>query len=135
MDQTEFNSHIIPKLISKFPQFENLCSNTPDNIVEIDWKSPKGLLTLRLTTRDMEITVGFTKNTYLDWHTHMSMFGANTLSEEFDIAVQIIDNIINNKEKILYSNLTGYSIVDEIEDFEKYKKDNEIVEIFFWKDL
>ena len=135
MEQKEFTNYIIPKIIDRFPQFENLCTIKPNDIIDIDYKSPRGKLTFWLTTQDKEITVGFTGDTECDWHTHMSLFGANTPDEELDEAVQLIDSILNGKEKIIYSTVLGYFITDDIDGVDKYKQENEIIKTFYWSDL
>ena len=120
MEQKHFTDYISPKLIDRFPQLANFCTTKPNNIVDIDYKSPQGKLTLWITTQDQEITVGLTGDMDCDWHTHMSLFGANTPEEELEAATQLINSILNDQEPIVHSNLNGYFLTDDISALEKY---------------
>jgi hypothetical protein len=135
MNQKEFTEYIIPKIIDRFPQFKGLCTTKPNDIIDIDYKSPQGKLILRLTTQAKEVTIGFDSGTKLDWHVHMNQFGANTPDEELEEAIKRIDNIITDKEIIVYSSVLGYFITDDIEGINKYKEKDEIIETFYWSDL
>ncbi len=135
MEQKEFTNYVTPKIIDRFPQFRGLCTTKSKDIVDIDYKSQRGKLTLWLTTQNKEITIGFTGDTECDWHTHMSLFGANTPDEEVEEAIKLIDKILTDKEKIVYSTVLGYFIAGDIEGIEKYKQEDEIIKIFYWSDL
>jgi len=131
MTQKEFTDFIIPKMIDKFPQFAQLCTSKSDDITDIDNKSNKGKLTFSVTTQDKEITLGFTGDTDCDWHTHMSLFEANTPDEELEAANKFISDIIFDKKKIIHSSIHGYYPTDKNVTSDK----SEIVEIFKWSDL
>ena len=98
MNQKEFTEYTIPKIIARLPSLEDFCTFKPNDIIDIDYKSKKGKLTVWLTTQNIEITIGFTGDTECDWHAHMSQFGANTPDEGIRAAIELLDNIINNKE-------------------------------------
>jgi len=135
MEQKEFTNYIIPKINDRFPQFKDFCTLKSNDIIDIDFKSKNNNLTLWLTTQDKEITLGFTGDQDCDWHTHMSLFGANTPDEELQVAINLIDNIINDKEQIIHSTELGYFITDDIEGLNKYKQPNEIIKTFYWSEL
>ncbi len=135
MQQKEFTNYIIPKIIDRFPEFKNFCTIKPNDVIDIDFKSKKGYLTLWLTTEDKEITIGFTGDNVCNWHTHMMLFGANTPDEELQAAIFFIDNIINDRQEIMHSTETGYFITDDIEYLNKSKQPNEIIETLYWRDL
>ena len=135
MNQKEFTDYIIPKIIDHFPQFKDLCTAKPNDIVDIDYKSNKGKVTFWLTTQDREITLGFTGDTECDWHTHMNLFGANTPDEELQVAIDLIQKIISDKENIVYSNIQGYYLTNNIDEINKYQTTGETFEIFKWSDL
>ena len=135
MEQKEFTEYVIPKLLDIFPQFEKQYTSKPCDIINIECSSPKGKLILRLTTQDREITLGFKVKTKFGWHIHMNQFGASTPDEEIAVAIQLIDFILTDKEKIIFSNLSGYFITGDIDGLDKYKPENEIISTFFWSDL
>ena len=135
MEQKQFTDYIIPKLIDRFPQFANFCTIKPSDVVDIDYKSSQGKLTLWITTQDKEITVGFTGDMDCDWHTHMSLFGATTPDEELEAATRLIYGILNDEEPIVHSNLNGYFLTDDINQVEKSLNKNEKVQLFKWSDL
>jgi hypothetical protein len=135
MEQKEFTDYIIPKIIDRFPQLKNCVQFKPNDIINIDYKSQQGKLTLRLTTQDKEITVGFAIDSKFGWHTHMNMFGAETPDEEIEEAIMLIDSIFRDQEKIVHSTVLGYFITDDIEDVDKYKQEDEIIETFYWSEL
>jgi len=41
MNQKEFTDYIVPKIIDRFPQFKDLCTVKPNDIIDIDYKSRK----------------------------------------------------------------------------------------------
>jgi hypothetical protein len=135
MEQKEFTEYIIPKIIDRFPQFKDECTIKHNNIIDIEYKSRKGKLIFWLTTQDKEITVGFKGDTKCDWHTHMSLFGANIPDKELEEAIKLIDNILTDKEMIVHSTVFGYFITDNINGINKYKQKDEIIKTFYWSDL
>ena len=135
MEQKEFTEYIIPKIIDRFPDFKDLCVIQPNDITNINYKSQQAKITLRLSTQDKEITIGFANATKFDWHTHISLLGANTPDEELEEAIKLIDRILTDKEIIIHSTVLGYFIADNIDDINKYKQKDEIIEIYYWSDL
>ncbi|MBC7553095.1 MAG: hypothetical protein H7257_03865 [Taibaiella sp.] len=132
MKQQEFTNYIIQELIKSFPQFEGHLTTKPGDIIDIDFKSNNENLTLWVTTQDKEITIGFTGYTECDWHTHMSLFGANTPHEELFAAIELIDNILRDKQPIIFSNIKGYFLTDNID---INVVSNEAIQILKWSDL
>jgi hypothetical protein len=135
MEQKEFTDYIIPKLINSFPEFAKFCEAKPNNVIDIIYRSSKGKLTLWMTTQNKEITVGFTGLTECDWHTHMSLWGANTMEEELQVAIKLIGDIINDKSLIVHSNLEGYSCAETVDQIDYDLDKGEIIEILKWSDL
>ena len=135
MEQAEFSDYIIPKLLEHFPQFTEHCIAKPGGVVDIEYKSPQGLLTLWLTTQDKEITIGFSGNNDLgDFHTHMSLFGANTPDEEVTEAIKFIEDIISDRLTIVYSTVLGYTLRD-LEEIREYQQPNELIGATAWSKL
>ncbi len=116
MTQEQFTSYILQGLINTFPQFANCITQKPEDVIDIDYNSNKGNLTLWITTQDKEITIGFEDNMNTDWHTHMSCFGANMPQEQLEAAIDFIRNILNDTETILFSEELGHHLDDSTED-------------------
>ncbi len=136
MNQKEFTNYIIPKIIDRFPQFKDLCTAKPNDIIDIDFKSQNGKLTFWLTTQDKEITLGFTGDTECDWHIHITPYSEDLPDEQLEIAIDLINNILSGKKKIVHSNISGYSVADKnIDEILKEQVENEALEIFKWSDL
>ena len=135
MEQKEFTDYIISKILDRFPQFKDLCIVKPNNIIDIDYKSKKGKLTFWLTTQNKEITLGFTGDTQCDWHAHMSLFGANTPNEELHVAIDLINDILSDKTKIIHSSIRGFYCIVNISEENEYKEKNEVINVFKWSDL
>jgi hypothetical protein len=111
------------------------CVVKPEGIVDIEYKSPQGLLTLWLTTQNKEITIGFSGNQNLgDFHTHMSLYGANTPDEELKEAVKLIEDIISDRLTIVYSSILGYTLLD-LEEIREYQQANELIGVTSWSKL
>lgn len=135
MEQKDFTEYIIPKLSERFPQFSNLCTHKPNDIIDINYKSPRGNVVLVTTTQGKEITVGLECDSKFGWHVHMSQFGANLPHEQLEQAINIIDSIITGKEKIVYSSTMGYFVSDDIDNVGKNKAKDEIIKVFYWSEL
>ena len=135
MEQQEFSDYIIPQLLKQFPQFKEACIYKPNGIVDIEYKSKQGLLTLWITTQDKEITIGFSGGKNLDdFHTHMSLFGANTPDEELNEAINFINDIMNDKELIIHSTVLGY-LLGDINEIRKHAMPGEIIKDDVWSNL
>ncbi len=135
MKQKQFTDYVIPKIIDRFPELKNCVVLKSDEIINIDYKSPLGKLTLWLTTQDNEITIGFADDTKFGWHTHMNMFGAVNPDEEIDEAIELISNILTDQYKIIHSTVLGYFIGGDTDGENKYKQEDEITESFYWSEL
>ena len=135
MEQKEFTGYIISRITDRFPQFKNSCTTKANEVVDIDFKSRNGKLTLWLTTQDQEVTIGFTGDHECDWHTHMSLFNAYTPEEELLTAIDLIENILSDKEVIVHSSLSGYFLANNIENVMNQKKKEEVIVTAYWGDL
>lgn len=136
MEQKEFTEYVISKIVAEFPQLKDFCTVKPNDIVDIDYKSKKGNVTFWLTTQDKEITIGFSGLTECDWHTHMSLFGANLPSEEIEVAIEFMKNLFSDKLNIIYSNFRGFFRIDnENETKVDEQEKGEIFETFKWTNL
>jgi hypothetical protein len=111
MSQKDFTDYVIPKILERFPPFKDCCVYKPGDIVDIEINSSSRRLELWLTTQDIEITIGFTgaDESLHDWHIHITTYGNETLDDDIYKASNIIDDIINDKEPICYSNIYGYA--------------------------
>ncbi len=135
MKQAEFSEYIVSGLVRQFPQFSTCCTNRPGGIMDIDYKSKAGELTLWLTTQDKEVTIGFSDDAELsNFHTHMSLFGANAPEEELQTAIVFVRDILSGKERITYSASQGYALFDE-EDIAHRIEHGEIIAIKLWNEL
>jgi len=65
----------------------------------------------------------------------MNMLEAITPEEEVQVAIEIIENIINDEINIVHSTYSGYFLQDNITDLSEYKQKGEIEGIFNWSDL
>jgi hypothetical protein len=135
MEQKEFSDYIISGLIRRYPQFENCCKFKSHGIIDIEYKSKQGLVTLRVTTQDREVTIGFSANeNQFGFHLHMSQLGASTPDERLNEAINFIDDIIGDKETIIYSNIDGYMLGD-IDEIRKYQQPDELIAATVWSKL
>ena len=112
-----------------------MCTKRPNNIIDINYQSNKGSLIFWITTENKEITIGFTGDNDGDWHTHMTLFGATTPDEELEIACYFLNDIINDRKKIIHSSIVGYHPTDNVEREITNKAKEEILEVFNWSDI
>ena len=132
MNQKELSEYVFTKIIKRFKSLQTF---KYDDIVDIEYKSPKGRIILRLTTQENEITLGFASGKKLGWHKHMDQFGVNTPDEQLELAFELIEDIIMDKKTIVYSSVKGYFMTDDIEGLEEFKEKDEIIQTFYWSDL
>ncbi|MEO6148686.1 MAG: hypothetical protein ABIN95_10435 [Mucilaginibacter sp.] len=133
MDQNAFSEYVITALRERFPKLINF-KIFDSGEAFIDYSSPNGKITLRISTQAKEITIGFAKDEKFGWHIHMNMFEANTPTEEIAAAIKVIDGIISNKETIIFSSLLGYAVSDE-EEVKEYQQPDEVIEKCYWNEL
>ena len=81
----------------------------PDN--SVSYSVRKENIEFWITSYGSEFSIGFNSKNDCTWHTHMSLFGANTIEEQVIEANKQIDRIINNKIKIVY-NMNGILWLD-----------------------
>jgi len=135
ISQKEYTDYTIPKLLEYFPQFIEHCVIQPNDVVNIEYLSKNKKLELWITTQDKEITIGLSGKEQLnDWHTHMSLFGANTPDEELREAAILLTAIITDEKVITYSSVSGY-FLGRREDIEKYRQPGEVIRSYYWSEL
>jgi len=135
MDQKQFSEYVINGITVQFPQLKEHCIIKPNGVIDVEYSSRNNKLILWLTTQDKEITIGLSGNHELgDFHTHMSLFGANTPKEELIEAINLIKKIINDEVEIIYSSVLGYFLGD-IDETEEYRQPGELISINFWSSL
>ena len=94
------------------------------------------MLTLLISTRDKELTIGFEAAPGLfGWHVHMRMYGAKSPDDELKVAVKIIEEIINDKIDIAYSSDLNHVVICDINDVLKYKDEDEAIKVVKWSEL
>ena len=64
-----------------------------------------------------------------DWHTHMSLFGANSPIEQLNTMSDLIKQIIDGREKIAYNIDEGYYLTDNLEE------ESELTTLKKWNEL
>lgn len=82
MKQEEFTDFVISKLLKGLPEFEKCIQIQNDKTADLAYQSKGGKLELKVSTRNNEITVGFSAGQgQFGWHVHMDMYGAETPEE------------------------------------------------------
>jgi hypothetical protein len=106
------------------------------DIANIEFKSPKGLLKAHVNSGGEEISVFFEDpDKRTDWHTHMSLFGANEVDEQIEKSIEWMKNLISGVESISQSSKYGLWIWDSEKLVDEYADEDEIVKIVKWADL
>lgn len=130
LTQAEYSNLLSDYFIDNFKHLKFEKKIHDDFTVDFEIKSPSGKLTIWISSMNKEISVGFIDaNGNSDWHTHMSLFGANSPTEQLNAMSDLIKQIIDGKEKIAYNVDEGYFLTDNLEDERKFttlKKWNEI---------
>jgi hypothetical protein len=135
INQKELSDYVLTGLLQRFPQFMDYYKLDND-ILTIEYPSSQRLLSLWITTQNLEVTVGFDgKNGQCNWHVHMSQFGANNPDEELKEAVNLVNNILIGNEIIAFNSTFGYYLTDNPSDEIKNKQKNEILEFKRWNEL
>ncbi|MBS1659652.1 MAG: hypothetical protein JST68_01240 [Bacteroidetes bacterium] len=135
MNQKEFTDYVIPKLKEALPQAKEYIIDEHVDVCYLEFPSPQGKLKVLISTRDAQLTIGFGVGPGLfDWHDHLSPIAAD---ENIKDALAIISEIINGKTGIIHSSVLGYFPGDpeDMEDVEKFRDENEVIEYLYWKDL
>ncbi len=133
--QKEYSDFVLTGLLERFPRFIDYYK-LDNNILTIDYPSSQRLLSLWITTQNLEITVGFDdKNGQCTWHIHMSQFGANDPDEELKEAINLINGILIGNEIIAFNSTLGYYLTDNPNDDIKNKLNEEILEFKRWNEL
>ena len=133
--QKEYSDYVLTGLLEQFPRFIDYYKLDND-ILTIDYPSSQRLLSLWITTQNLETTVGFDgKNGQCTWHVHMSQFGANEHDEELKEAINLINGILIGNEIIAFNSTFGYYLTDNPNDDIKNKHNDEILEFKRWNEL
>lgn len=130
LTQAEYSDLLSDYFIDNFKHLKSEKKIHDDLTVDFEIKNPSGKLTLWISSMSKEISIGFEDaNGISDWHTHMSLFGANSPFEQLNTMSDLIKQIINGKEKIAFNVDEGYFLTDNLEDereFTTLEKWNEI---------
>ncbi len=136
MNQKEFTDYIIPKIIDRFPQFKDFCTDKSNDIIDINYESTNRKLIFWLTTQDREITLGFTHDNKSDWHIHFTQYTEDVPDEQLESIIEFIKNLLYDEKIIVHSNISGYWVAeDKIDEIIKENEENEIIEFFIWSEL
>jgi hypothetical protein len=130
LTQAEYSDLLTDYFISNFKHFEYLKKVYEDLTVDFEITSPSCKLTLWISSRSKEISVGFEDtNGKSDWHTHMSLFGANSPKEQLQVMSDLINQIIDGKERIAFNTDEGYFLTNNLE------AENELTTLRNWNEL
>src|SRR5689334_10495501 len=135
MTQIEFSTLTKTFLAERYPIFLQTIAYKDDDSFDCSLKSITGKLSIWIATYNREITVGFDNSENIcDWHTHMSLFGANELNEELIAMSQLLDSILSGKEPIIFSSKTGFTLTNDLESEIRDKDEDEIIIIYKWNE-
>lgn len=136
MTQIEFSTLAKTFLAERYPTFLQTIVYKEDDSFDCSLKSTTGRLSIWIATYDSEITVGFDNSeNKCDWHTHMSLFGANEPNEELIAMSQLLDSILSDKEPIIFSSKTGFTLTHDLEAEIRDRDEDEILTIYKWTEL
>lgn len=136
MEQKEYTYCIVSGLVEHYPSFASCYHINSDNFGYINYKSAAGKLTLLISTRDNDLTIGFAATPErFGWHVHMSQYGAKTPEQELQKAIGIIDEIIYDRVHIVFSSKSDHFIPFDVNDIERYRDEDESFEITKWSNL
>lgn len=136
MKQEEYTDLVISKLLASFPEFEKYTQIRSDKTADIEYPSERGKLKLFISTRNNEITVGFSAgHNQFGWHIHMDMNGAKTSEGMVEEAIDLINSIKDDKQVIVYTRAHGYFISEVEEQPIELQRENEVVELLYWSEL
>src|SRR5688572_19474754 len=81
------------------------------DVLDLVFLSPRKKLKIILSSQDDEISMFFEDDQgKTDWHTHMSLFGANGPEEEIEKGINLIEEIISGSQEIVASSKNMYWI-------------------------
>ena len=130
LTQAEYSDLLSKYFIGNFKHLKSEKKIHDDLTVDFEIKSPSGKLTLWISSMSKEISIGFEDtNGKSDWHTHMSLFGANSPTEQLNTMSDLIKQIIDSKEKIAFNIGEGYFLTDNLED------ESELTTLAKWDEL
>lgn len=116
LTQAEYSDFLSDYFIDNFKHLKSEKKIHEDLSVDFEIKSPSGKLTLWISSMSKEISIGFEDtNGKSDWHTHMSLFGANSPQEQLKAMSDLMKQIIDGKEKIAFNMDEGYFLTDNLE--------------------
>lgn len=106
------------------------------DLVDIEFTSPKTRLKVIVSSQDSEVSLFFEDpNSISDWHTHMSLFGANEIQEQIEKSLELIQELIFGNLKIVESSKRGFWISDDMENETKFADKDERISLVKWHDL
>ncbi|RNI27890.1 hypothetical protein EFA69_17510 [Rufibacter immobilis] len=136
MEQKEFTDFVISKLLLSFPDFGKHIRIKDDNTADIEYPSERGKLKLFISTRNKELTVGFSAGqSQFGWHVHMDMYGAETPEEMAETAVMLLKEILNDKKRIVFTSYLGYFLTEDEDELEGFIYDGEKLKLYNWSEL
>jgi hypothetical protein len=136
MTQSEYSAIAKDYILTHHPFFAGTINYNDDGSFDCSIQSKKKHLNFWIATYDTEITIGFEDaNGKCDWHTHMSLFNAYEPEEEFAAMTELLQLILSDKEPIVFSSKTGYTLTDDIEEDLRSKDTEEVLRVFKWSEL
>jgi len=136
MKQSEFSNLAKEHIVKHYPLFIGNLNFKQDGSFDCSIKSKTGRLSVWIATYDCEITIGFEDaEGKCDWHTHMSLFGANEPKVEPNAMSQLLDSILSDKEPIVFSSKSGFTLTDNINEDINQKEDDETITVYKWTEL
>jgi len=117
LTQAEYSDLLSDYFIDNFKHLKSEKKIHDDLTVDFEIKNPSNKLTLWISSMNKEISIGLEDaNGKSDWHTHMSLFGANSPIEQLNTMSDLIKQLIDGKEKVAFNIHEGYFLTDNIKD-------------------
>jgi hypothetical protein len=136
LNKKRYIDYFILKLLESFPDIAGNLKLDNDINSDIELSSKKGKIKLLIFIIEGEVTVGFEAGEeQLGWHVHMDMFGAKTLEEMIEVAIELVKEIISDKQVIIYNNDFGYFISGTEQQLKELQEEEEGVEFYYWSEL
>ena len=136
MLQAEFSSLVKKYIQENYPAFLENFSLKEDGSLDCSIKSKSGKLSIWISTYGREITIGFQDDeNKTDWHTHMSLFGANEPHEELEAMTELLGSIFSDQLPIVLSSESGFSLSSNPYGELENLSEQEIITIFKWSEL
>jgi len=135
LNQKEFSDFIKNGLLQEFPYFSDYLK-TKNDIITIEYLSPKKTSIFWITTQDLEITIGFDDcDGNCTWHTHMSLYNAYEPKDELTTSIEVIKNIFSGIEILVCESDSVIYLTKNPEEEIKSNEDNRILEFKKWTEI